>query len=230
MEKSYIAINAWAEEDRPREKMLLKGYAALSDAELIAILLGSGSKGESAVALSQRILASVGNNLNDLGKRSLKDLQKFKGVGEAKAITVAAALELGRRRQLSDISIRPKVSNSRDAYDAIASLVVDLKHEEFWVLWLNRANEIFGRERMSSGGTAGTVVDIKIILKSALEVGAAGFIAVHNHPSGNARPSHQDEALTRKLKQAGALLEIPLLDHLIIADRQYYSFADEGGL
>ena len=225
---SYRAITAWAEEDRPREKMQLKGKQALTDAELLAILIGSGSVGESAVALAQRILGSVDQNLHELGKRSLHDLQRFKGVGEAKAITIAAALELGRRRQMSDLRERPRVGSSRDAFQAIAPLLTDLHHEEFWLLLLNRANEVFARERLSSGGMGGTVVDVKLVLKAALDARATAIIAVHNHPSGNLQPSQADIDLTKKLQQAGALLEIPLLDHLIVSERGYYSFADEG--
>ena len=222
------AITAWAEEDRPREKMLLKGKQALSDAELLAILLGSGTTGESAVAVAQTILASVDYNLNDLGKRTLSELQKFRGIGEAKAVTIAAALELGRRRQLSDLRERPRIGHSRDAYNTIASLLADLQHEEFWLLLLNKANEVFARERLSSGGMSGTVVDIKMVLKAAIDGKAAAFIAVHNHPSGNLQPSQADIDLTRKLKQSGALLDLPMLDHLIISERGYFSFADEG--
>lgn len=222
------AIRAWAEEDRPREKMLLKGRHALSDAELLAILLGSGCVGESAVALSQRILASVENNLHELGKRSVRDLQRFKGIGEAKAITISAALELGRRRQLSDLRERPRVTCSRDAYNAIAALLSDLHHEEFWLLLLNKANEVFTRERLSTGGMAGTVVDVKLLFKTALDARASAVIAIHNHPSGSLQPSQADIDLTRRLKKAGELLDLPLLDHLIISERGYYSFADEG--
>ncbi len=222
------SITRWAEEDRPREKMLLKGLSALSDAELLAILIGSGSKGESAVALSQRILSSVENNLHDLGKRSVGDLQQFKGIGEAKAITIAAALEIGRRRQLSDLRQRPRISSSRDAFNVIAALLTDLHHEEFWLLLLNRANEVFARERLSIGGTSGTVVDLKLVLKTALNARAAGFIAVHNHPSGNLEPSRADVELTERLKQGGKILDLPMLDHLIVSERGYYSFADEG--
>jgi DNA repair protein RadC len=223
-------ITTWAEEDRPREKMLLKGRAALSDAELLAILLGSGSVGESAVDLARKILASVEHNLHELGKSSIKDLQKFRGMGEAKAITIAAALELGRRRQLSDLRERPRIQSSRDAFNTIAPLLSDLSHEEFWVLLLNRANEVIGRERLSTGGSSGTVVDIKVTLKAALDARASAFIAIHNHPSGNLQPSQADRQLTDKLRQAGALLELPLLDHLIISERGYFSFADEGVL
>lgn len=227
---TYRAIPAWAEEDRPREKMLLKGKHALSDAELLAILIGSGTIGESAVTLAQRILGSVENNLHELGKRTLKDLQRFKGVGEAKAISIAAALELGRRRQLSDLRERPRITGSRDAFNVIAPMLTDLHHEEFWLLLLNKANEVFARERLSTGGMSGTVVDVKLAFKAALDSRAAAVIAIHNHPSGNLQPSQADVELTRKLRQAGILLDLPLLDHLIVSERGYYSFADEGSL
>jgi DNA repair protein RadC len=223
-------ISRWAAEDRPREKMLIKGMSALTDAELLAILIGSGTVGQSAVSLAQQILASVEQNLHELGKRSLLDLQRFKGVGEAKAVSIAAALELGRRRQLSDLRDRPRIGCSRDAFDAIAALLTDLHHEEFWLLLLNRANEVFARERLSMGGASGTVVDLKIVLKIALDARASGFIAIHNHPSGNLQPSRADIDLTEKLKQAGRIIDLPLLDHLIVSERGYYSFADEGCL
>lgn len=223
-------IHHWAAEDRPREKLLLKGFDAVSDAELLAILIGSGSVGESAVALAQRILASVDNNLHELGKRSTRDLQQFKGVGEAKAVTIAAALELGRRRQLSDLRQRPRITCSRDAFNAIASRLTDLHHEEFWLLLLNRANEVFAREQLSIGGASATVVDLKIVFKAAIEARAAAIIAVHNHPSGNLDPSRADIELTERLKQAGKVFDLPLLDHLIVSERGYYSFADEGGI
>jgi len=225
---TYRAITAWAEEDRPREKMLLKGKNALSDAELLAILLGSGTVGESAVALAQRILSEVDYNLHELGKRSVTELQRYKGVGEAKAIAIAAALEIGRRRQLSDLRERPRITGSRDAFQVIAPLLTDLHHEEFWVLMLNKANEVFARERLSTGGMAGTVVDVKILFKTALDARAAAVIAVHNHPSGNLQPSQADVDLTRRLRKAGELLDLPLLDHLIVSERGYYSLADEG--
>ena len=225
-----LAITAWAEEDRPREKMLLKGRNALSDAELLAILIGSGTVGESAVALAQRILAQADGNLHELGKRSIKELQRFKGVGEAKAITIVAALELGRRRQLSDLRERPRIANSRDAFNIIAPLLTDLHHEEFWLLLLNRNNEVFARERLSTGGMAGPVVDIKIVLKTALDARAAAFVAVHNHPSGSLNPSAEDISLTKRLQQAGQIIDLPLLDHLIVSERGYYSFADQGQL
>lgn len=224
-----LAITSWAEEDRPREKMLLKGKSALSDAELLAILLGSGSVGESAVALAQRILASAENNLHELGKRSLKDFEKFRGIGEAKAITIAAALELGRRRQVSDLRERPQVSSSRDAFNAVAPLLTDLAHEEFWILVLDKKNEILSREKLSAGGSAGTVVDLKILFKTMLQIPrAAAWIGLHNHPSGSLRPSQADLDLTKKLKNAGLLLDLPMLDHLIVSERGFFSFADEG--
>lgn len=227
-ENTFRSITAWAEEDRPREKLLLKGRQSLSDAELIAILLGSGTVGESAVGLAQRILASVDHNLHELGKCPLKAFQSFKGVGEAKAITIAAALELGRRRQLSDLRERPQVSSSRDAYNAIASLLADLPHEEFWLLLLNKANEIFTRKQLSRGGTSGTVADVKMVFKYAIDEGASAIIAVHNHPSGSLKPSDADLALTKKMLEAGKILDMPLLDHLIVSERGYYSFADAG--
>ncbi len=227
-EPGYRPIAAWAEEDRPREKMLLKGKHALSDAELLAILLGSGTVGHSAVALAREILHSVEHNLYELGKRSVADLRRFKGIGEAKAITIAAALELGRRRQLSDLRERPRIVSSRDAFQQIAPLINDLHHEEFWVLMLNKANEMVARERLSTGGMAGTVVDVKMVFRVALDARAAAVVAIHNHPSGSVQPSQADIDLTRRLRKAGELLELPLLDHLIVSERGYYSFADEG--
>jgi DNA repair protein RadC len=223
-----LAITAWAEADRPREKMLLKGRQALSDAELLAILIGSGTVGQSAVGLAQEILQKSSNNLHELGKKSLKDLEKHKGIGEAKAITIAAALELGRRRQLTDIIERPKIASSRDAFNVIAPLLTDLHQEQFWILLLNQANEVLSKEMMSQGGMAGTVVDIKLIYKAAIEAKAANIIAIHNHPSGNLKPSKEDINITQKLKEAGELLDIKLLDHLIVSERGYYSFADQG--
>ncbi len=223
-----FSIKSWAEEDRPREKMLEKGCNSLSDAELLAILIGSGSRNETAVGLAQRILADTGNDLNELGKKNLKDLMKFKGVGEAKAISIVAALELGRRRQLTDIKERPTISDSRSAYDAIASKLVDNPHEECWILLTNRANKIIRREQVSSGGVAGTVVDIKIILKKAVEELASGIVLAHNHPSGSLQPSAADIDVTNRLRNAAKLLDVTLLDHLIISEKGYFSFADEG--
>ena len=225
---SPFGIKSWAEEDRPREKLLLKGRDVLSDAELIAIIIGSGSREESALGLSQRILNAVGNNLNQLGRCNIKDLMEFKGIGEAKAISITAAMELGRRRQLSSIKDRPKVTSSKDAFNLIAPTIVDLPHEEFWILLLNRSNQVIGRERVSKGGVAGTVVDAKIIFKTALQALASSVILCHNHPSGNLKPSQADIDITKKLKQGGVSIDISVLDHLIVSDRGYYSFADEG--
>jgi DNA repair protein RadC len=223
----HLGIKSWAEEDRPREKLAQKGKASLSDAELLAILLGSGSASETAVSLAQRMLNEVEYNLIALGKQSMAELQKFKGIGEAKAITIIAAMELGRRRQLSKVKERPKVTCSRDAFDAIAPLISDLGHEEFWILNLNRANCIMGRERISSGGMTGTVVDPKIVFQRALENQACAIILCHNHPSGSLFPSQADLNLTKKLVKAGQVLDITVLDHLIIAGSSYFSFADE---
>lgn len=221
-------ITAWLEEDRPREKMVLKGKAALTDAELVAILIGSGTVGMDAIELGKQILGSVNGNLSELGRRSLKDLQKFKGIGEAKAITIAAALEIGRRRQFSDMMQRDSVSCSRDAYDAILPQLIDLPNEEFWILMLNRANHIISRHRVSIGGVAGVVVDAKMVFKPAIEALASSIILIHNHPSGNLKPSKADIDLTRKLRKAGESLDIVVADHVIVAQTGYYSFADEG--
>ncbi|MFN8348877.1 MAG: DNA repair protein RadC [Spirosomataceae bacterium] len=221
-------ILSWAEEDRPREKLLLKGKAALSDAELIAILIGSGTRELSAVDLSKIILQKASNNLNELAKLTIKDLMKIKGIGEAKAISIAAALELGRRRKESEPVRRPRISSSRDAYEQIQPYLLDLPHEEFWLLLLNRANEVIRPVQISQGGVSGTVADPKIIFKVAIEHLASAVILVHNHPSGNLRPSEADKELTRRLLAAGKMLEIPILDHLIFTDKNYLSFADEG--
>ncbi len=223
-----LSIKSWAEADRPREKLLHQGKSALSDAELLAILIGSGTTEDSAVTLAQKILQSVGQNLNDLGRKSTAELRVFKGIGEAKAVTISAALELGRRRQLSRIADKPQVCCSRDAYDAVAPILVDLQHEEFWILNLNRANRILSRTRISSGGMAGTVVDAKVLFRRALHNEASAIILCHNHPSGNLFPSQADLDLTKKLAKAGKAIDIPVLDHLIVSERGFYSFADEG--
>ncbi|GAB3955321.1 DNA repair protein RadC [Spirosoma harenae] len=221
-------IQSWAEEDRPREKLMLKGKAALSEAELIAILINSGTVDLTAVDVAKIILKSVGNNLNDLAKLSIKDLSKFRGIGEAKAISIVAALELGRRRKEQDRPQRARVTCSRDAYNEMIPHLIDKPHEEFWILLMNRANEILRPVQISSGGVAGTVADPKIIFKQAIEHLASSMILFHNHPSGNLIPSQADKDLTRKLKDAGRILDIPILDHLIFTDKAYYSFADEG--
>ena len=225
-----LSIKAWAEEDRPREKFLLKGKQNLSDAELLAILLGSGSKEDTAVSLAQKILQSVNNDLNELGKRTIPTLiEGFNGVGQAKAITIAAAMELGRRRQMTDIKVKPKVISSQDAYHIIAPILMDLPHEEFWILLLNRGNKVIAKEQISSGGTTGTVVDAKVLFRKVLShPSITSIILSHNHPSGNLFPSEADKELTKKLKTAGKTLDIDVLDHLIIGEKGYYSFADEG--
>ncbi|MBR9831688.1 RadC family protein [Acidiluteibacter ferrifornacis] len=226
--EKHLGIKAWAEEDRPREKLLLKGKTALSDAELIAILIGSGSRDETAVELSKRILSAASNNLNQLGKMSIVDLQKFKGIGEAKAISIAAALELGRRRKETEAVKRVKITASSVVFENMREVMEDLPHEEFWVLLLNRGNQILERVNISKGGVSQTVVDSKIIFKMAIDKLASSIILCHNHPSGNLKPSDADIQLTKKLKEAGRILDLPILDHLIFADNTYFSFADEG--
>jgi len=228
--QANLSIKAWAEDDRPREKLLSKGRSALSDAELIAILIGSGTKEESAVALSQKILSSVNNNLNELGKLSVNDLMKFKGIGEAKAISIVAALEMGRRRREDAPVKRKKITSSKDVFEVFYNQMSDLPQEEFWVLTLNRANKVIDKHNVSKGGVSGTVADTRVIFKFAVENLASSIILCHNHPSGNIKPSTSDIDLTKKLKAAGQLLEIPVLDHLIIGENAFYSFADEGVL
>ena len=223
-----ITIKAWAEEDRPREKLSQQGRRSLSDAELIAILIGSGNRNESAVELSKRILHACNKDLNQLARLNIAELSRFKGIGEAKAVSIIAALELGRRRKETLSAVRVQVSTSIDVYQAIVSQLKDLNHEEFWILLLNRANKITSRHLVSKGGQAGTIADPKIIFNIALENHAASIILAHNHPSGNLKPSQADLELTQKLRSAGQFLDIPVLDHLIIADQGFLSFADEG--
>ena len=223
-----LNIKSWSPEDRPREKLLLKGTSALSHAELIAILIGSGTATLSAVEVAKKILQAVENNLHELAKLSVNDLRKVKGIGEAKAVTIVAALELGRRRKDIDSQEKPRVTGSKDAFELLKGDLMDLPHEEFWVILLNRANRMMKKKKVSEGGVSGTVADPKIIFKFALEELASGVIVVHNHPSGNLAASQSDIDLTKKLKEAGKFLEIQMLDHLIIAGQKYYSFADEG--
>ncbi|MBL4625575.1 MAG: DNA repair protein RadC [Flavobacteriales bacterium] len=223
-----LSIKAWAEDDRPREKLASLGRSALSDAELVAIIIGSGSPKESAVELSKRILHSIGNNLSELGRVTIADLMKFKGIGEAKAITIVAALELGRRRKENEPKLKPKIATSKDAFDVIFPVLADLPHEEFWVILLNQNNKVIAISCISRGGVSGTVADAKLIFKVVLEKLASSVILSHNHPSGNLKPSKSDIDLTKKLKAGGKLLDIAVLDHLIIGDSDYYSFADEG--
>jgi len=221
-------IKQWAEDDKPREKLMLKGKTALSDAELIAILIGSGSPNESAVSLSKRILASVDNNLSALGKLSLKQVMQFKGIGEAKAITIAAAMELGRRRRIEEGAILQKITSSKAVFELMQPLVGELPHEEFWVLYLNNANKVIYKAQLSKGGITGTVVDIRLIFKTALEHNATSVILTHNHPSGKLHASDADKEITKKLKLAGDQLAIKVLDHIIITEMGYLSFQDEG--
>lgn len=227
-EYQSIKISALAEEDRPREKLLLKGRAALSDAELIAILIGSGTKSLSAVDLSKHILASVNYDLGSLARMSVKDLQQFKGIGEAKAITIVSALELGRRRKNEPPQKRLKISSSQDAYNLMKPDLMDESVELFYIIMLNRNNQLIKKQLISKGGTNATVVDPKVIFKYALEVMANSIILVHNHPSGNLKPSEQDKRLTQKLVGAGESLDVTVIDHVIFADCGYFSFADEG--
>ncbi|MDY0255193.1 MAG: DNA repair protein RadC [Tenuifilaceae bacterium] len=221
-----LTIKEWAVDDRPREKMISKGVASLSDAELMAILIGSGTKNETAVAIAQRILSSANNNLNELGKFSLKDFTKTKGIGQAKGVTIMAALELGRRRKISEAINRKQITSSNDVIELFQPLLADLPHEEFWVLLLNRANRIIERVRISEGGFTATIVDIRKIMRTALDHQAIGIILCHNHPSGNNHPSDDDQKITQKLKQAASTLDISLLDHVIITDQKCFSFAD----
>lgn len=223
-----LKIQDWSEEDRPREKLLLKGRTSLTDAEILAILIGSGTISLSAVEVAKITLKDVDNDLNKLAKLSVKDLQKFRGIGEAKAITIVSALELGRRKKDTEAEKIEKIVVAADAYHMLLPHFVDLPHEEFWILLLNRANQVIKKERISSGGVTGTVVDPKIVFKAALEHLACGIVLAHNHPSGNLKASQEDLALTQKLKDAGNLLDIRLLDHLIITNGGFLSFSDEG--
>jgi DNA repair protein RadC len=218
-----FSIKNWAEDDKPREKLILKGKQALSDAELVAILIGSGSRNESAVSLSKRILASVDNNLNALGKLSLKQLMEFKGIGEAKAISIAAALELGRRRRAEETLELKKITSSKAVFEIMQPLIGELPHEEFWVLFLNNSNKVIYKSQLSKGGIMGTVVDTRILFKMALEHNATSLILAHNHPSGKLEASDADKEITKKLK-----LDIRILDHIIVTERGYLSFQDEG--
>ncbi|MFW6043548.1 MAG: RadC family protein [Marinilabiliaceae bacterium] len=224
-----LGIRQLAVEDRPREKLLNKGISSLSDAELLAILIGSGSRKESAVDLARKILADVQHNLHELGKATIESLQKrYHGVGEAKAITIVAAMELGRRRQTTAPAERPQVRKSEDVFSIMQPVLADLPHEEFWVLVLNQANKVINRFNVSKGGISGTVIDVRIIMEKALYQHASSLILCHNHPSGNSQPSKADTDITRKLKEAGKILDIRVLDHVIVAENRYFSFADEG--
>ncbi|MFT6370304.1 MAG: DNA repair protein RadC [Maribacter sp.] len=221
-----FSIKHWSDDDKPREKLLNKGRAVLSDAELVAILIGSGSRSESAVELSKRILASVDNNLNELGRLSIGQLMAFKGIGEAKAVTIAAALEMGRRRRGEEALLVTTIGSSKDAFEVLQPIIGELEHEEFWVMYLNNSNKILQKSQLSKGGITGTLVDVRILMRQSLELGAVGLILAHNHPSGTLKPSSTDKQITQKIKKASESLDIKVLDHLIVTQKDYFSFAD----
>lgn len=226
MKYEYLSIKNWSVEDRPREKLVKKGVSSLSNAELLAILIGSGTRNVTAVELSKSILRQAENNLGTLGKTGLEDLIKIKGVGQAKAISILAALELGRRRNFSESPEKIKITSSQDAFKLFQPILSDLPHEEFWILLLNRSNVVIDKYRISQGGISGTVIDTRLILKKALEKLASGIILCHNHPSGNKKPSEADKSITCKIQKASKVMDISLLDHIIVADTDYFSFAD----
>ena len=227
----HLSIKEWALEDRPREKLISKGISSLSDAELLAILIGSGSAKESAVELSKKILRDCENNLNALGKKTVNDLKAgYHGIGEAKAISIVASLELGRRRKLQESEERQKISCSKDVCKLFQPILGDLHHEEFWVLMLNRSNKVIAKNKISQGGLSGTVIDVRLIMKSAIDHLASSIILCHNHPSGNVQPSDADSKITKKISEAGRIMDIPVLDHIIVTDSHFFSYADEGML
>lgn len=228
--KASFSIKNWKLDDRPREKLILKGKSALSDTELIAILIGSGNRNESAVELSKRILASVNNNLNKLARLSAEQLMQFNGIGEAKAVSIVTALELGRRRRLEEALEQPKITSSKAVFEIMQPILGDLQHEEFWVLYLNNSNKIIYKSQVSKGGITSTLVDTRLVFKKAMELSAVGIILAHNHPSGTLKPSESDKKLTQKIKIAGETLDIKILDHLIITEKAYFSFADTNNL
>lgn len=230
MEDGYLGIKQWREEDRPREKLLLRGKQELTDAELLAIIIGSGTPKMSAVDLCKQILDFTNFDLIELGKLTVKDLMKFKGIGEAKAISIVAALELGRRRQADNVHKINKISTSKDAYRLLLNYLADLNYEEFWVIYLNKQNKIIGKEKISAGGLSATVVDVRIIFKNALDRLSSAIILAHNHPSGSLKPSEHDIRLTKNLREAGKVIDIHVLDHIIISNTGYFSFADKGML
>lgn len=225
--ETRISIKAWAEEDRPREKLSAQGRRALTDAELIAILISSGNDNESAVELSKRILHHYDNDLNKLAKATITELCNFRGIGEAKAISIIAALEIGRRRGDTEEAPAEFIRGSKDAYNLMRRHMIDLNHEEFWIILLGQSSKVLGKELISKGGMSLTVADPRVIFRSALLNNAVGLILVHNHPSGNLKPSHQDIGLTKQLTSAGKLMDIKIYDHLIISDKGYLSFGDE---
>jgi DNA repair protein RadC len=228
MNTYHLSIKNWAVEDRPREKMLKKGLSSLSDAELLAILLVNGGKSVSALDLAKAILAQAENNLNVLAKKDIADLQKVSGIGPAKAVTILAAIELGRRRSQQPVMQQISIKGSKDVAEYFQAKLADLQHEEFWVLLLNRANRIIHSYRLSQGGISGTVIDVRLLMKEAMNQLASSIIVCHNHPSGSLQPSSQDISLTKKIAEASKMIDIPLIDHLIVSNSGYYSFADEG--
>lgn len=226
-ENTSFPIRYWSEDDRPREKLMLKGKTALSDAELIAILIGSGSRNETAVDLGKRILASANNNLNTLGKIPIVQLMHFKGIGEAKAIAIAAAMELGRRRRAEEAQELSKITSSQSIFEIMQPIIGELPHEEFWIIYLNNSNKVILKSQLSKGGITGTLVDVRLVFKTALECGATGIVLCHNHPSGTLVASDADRQITRKLRSAGENLDIKILDHVIVTETSWFSFADE---
>ncbi len=222
----HLSIKSWSEADRPREKLLAKGKKTLTDAELLAILIGSGSRNESAVSLCKRILAKAENNLNSLSRFTVSQLMNFKGVGQVKAITIVAALEIGRRQQDQEIPVHPKIKCSYDVFKCLRPILGDLSHEEFWVLYLDNSNKVVYKKMISSGGLTSTSVDLRIIFKEALEQNAVGLILSHNHPSGKLEASNADKQITHKIKKAAQTLDLRVLDHIIITEKTYFSFAD----
>ena len=230
-DEKRLTIREWSEDDRPREKMLRKGTSSLSDAELLAILIGSGNRDESAVELARRIMRECDDNINELARLTIADLcKKFKGIGEAKAITIRAALELGKRRKTSDFLERKQILSSRDLFEVFEPLLIDLVHEEFWILFMNGANKVLSTHKLTQGGIQQTIVDVPLLLKMSLERLAQSIAVAHNHPSGQNKPSSEDENITRRIKQGCDAIGIRLLDHIIVARGKYYSFADDGKL
>jgi DNA repair protein RadC len=227
-ERTPFTIKNWAEDDRPREKLIQKGKVSLSDAELLAILIGSGSRDQSAVDLCKKILSGAGNSLSELGKLSINQLTGYKGIGQAKAVAIVAALELGRRRRTEEALEKKKITSSASVFELMQPIIGELPHEEFWIIYLNNSNKVIDQLQLSKGGITGTLVDVRLALKKALELGATSIILNHNHPSGNLSPSSADKQLTQKLKTAGESLDIKILDHIIVTEKSYFSFADEG--
>lgn len=227
-ENKSFTIKSWAESDRPREKLLQKGKMSLSDSELLAILIGSGSRNQTAVELCQKILAGAENSLSELGKLTVPQLMTHRGIGEAKAVSIVAALELGRRRRTEEALEKKKITSSASVYELMQPVIGELPHEEFYVIYLNNSNKVIAQLQLSKGGITGTLVDVRLALKKALELGATSIILAHNHPSGNLSPSNADKQLTQKLKTAGESLDIKILDHIIVTEKSYFSFADEG--